>query len=302
MTIFRFPVLLLLLSIFFATATKAQTSGKGVTLYGIVQDGQSKTPLPFLSLVLKSEKDSAFVSGVLTDENGAFTFTALKKGAYVLQATMLGYQPLQQQVLVGELSAFLDLGVLSMVEDAKMLNEVVVTSKADEVSGKLDKKVVIVADNISQSGGSVLQTIANLPGVTVNQEGKVQLRGSDKVAVLIDGQQTALTGYGVQTGLDNLPASALERIEIINNPSAKYDANASAGIINLVFKKQEQQGFNGKIGMVAGLGALWVKKENLPTIRPQYQGTPKLNPSFQSITGKNPAISFCRAIGFIRPP
>ncbi|MCB0532704.1 MAG: TonB-dependent receptor [Saprospiraceae bacterium] len=280
MTIFRFPVLLLLLSIFFATATKAQPSGKGVTLYGIVQDGQSKTPLPFLTLVLKSENDSAFVSGVLTDENGAFTFTALKKGAYVLQATMLGYQPLQQQVLVGELSAFLDLGVLSMVEDAKMLNEVVVTSKADEVSGKLDKKVVIVADNISQSGGSVLQTIANLPGVTVNQEGKVQLRGSDKVAVLIDGQQTALTGYGAQTGLDNLPASALERIEIINNPSAKYDANASAGIINLVFKKQEQQGFNGKIGMVAGLGALWVKKENLPTIRPQYQGTPKLNPSF----------------------
>ncbi len=83
------------------------------------------------------------------------------------------------------------------------------------------------------------------------------------MAVLIDGKQTALTGYGAQTGLDNLPASALERIEIINNPTAKYDANASAGIINLVFKKkQEQEGFNGKIGMTAGAGALWIKRES----------------------------------------
>ena len=120
--------------------------------------------------------------------------------------------------------------------------------------------------------------MSNLPVVTVAQGGKVEIRGSDKVVVLIDGKQTALTGYGSQSGLDNLPASALERIEIINNPSAKFDANASAGIINLVFKKQEQDGFNGKIGVMGGAGALWEKKENLPTIRPQYQGTPKFNP------------------------
>ena len=117
------------------------------------------------------------------------------------------------------------------------------------------------------------------PGVTVGQDGKVQVRGSDKVVVLIDGKQTALTGFGSQNGLDNLPASALERIEIINNPSARFDANASAGIINLVLKKQEQEGFNGKLGMMGGAGALWEKKENLPTIRRQYQGTPKFNPS-----------------------
>lgn len=251
-----------------------------VTLYGNVQDAQTKTALPYLTVVLKTEKDSAFVAGTLTDEAGAFTFSGLKKGAYLLEAGLLGYQPLRQRVLVGELSAYLDLGVLPMLEDSRALGEVVVTAKADEVSGKMDKKTFTVADNISQSGGSVLQAMSNLPGVTVGQDGKVQLRGSDKVAVLIDGKQTALTGYGSQTGLDNLPASALERIEIINNPTAKYDANASAGIINLVFKKQEQQGFNGKIGMMAGAGALWVKRENLPTIRPQYQGTPKLNPSF----------------------
>lgn len=276
----RFSFLLLLLPACFATTTSAQTPGSGVTLSGKVQDAHTKAALPYLGLLLKTEKDSVFIAATLTDETGAFTFSGLKKGTYLLEAAFMGYAPLRKKVLVGELSAFLDLGVLQMTEATKSLGEVVVASKAEEVSGKMDKKTFAVADNISQSGGSVLQAMSNLPGVTVGQDGKVQLRGSDKVAVLIDGKQTALTGYGSQTGLDNLPASALERIEIINNPTAKYDANASAGIINLVFKKEEQEGFNGKIGMMAGAGALWVKKENLPTIRPQYQGTPKLNPSF----------------------
>ena len=196
-----------------------------------------------------------------------------------MEAGYIGYEKHWQRVLVGELSAFLDLGTVSMIEQARTLDEIVVSAKAEEVSGQMDKKTFTVADNIRQSGGSVLQAMSALPGVAISQDGKVQLRGSEKIVVLIDGKQTALTGYGSQTGLDNLPASALERIEIINNPSAKFDANASAGIINLIFKKQDQDGFNGKIGMAAGAGALWVKRENLPGIRPQFQRTPKLNPS-----------------------
>lgn len=268
----------LLFAAFYTTQTIAQNSG--IALSGKVQDAQTTAPLAFLSVVLKTEKDSAFVAGALTDEAGSFTLSGLKKGNYHLEASFMGYQTLRQRVIVGELSAFLDVGILQMKEDAKALGEVVVSAKADEVSGKMDKKTYTVRDNISQSGASVLQAMTNLPGVTVGEGGKIQLRGSDKIAVLVDGKQTALTGYGSQTGLDNLPASALERIEIINNPSAKYDANASAGIINLIFKKQEEQGFNGKIGMMAGAGALWEKRENLPTIRPQFRATPKLNPSF----------------------
>ena len=168
---------------------------------------------------------------------------------------------------------------------------VTVTAKAADLSSKLDKKTYSLSDNISQSGGSVLQTMQNLPGVTV-QDGKVQLRGNDKVTVLIDGKQTALTGFGSQTGLDNIPASAIDRIEIINNPSARYDANGNAGIINIIMKKNRQQGFNGKIGIATGLGALWIRKENLPDIRPQYTATPKLNPSLTLNYRKNKVNSF----------
>ncbi len=173
----KFLSLFLPLSIFFATTVLAQTTGSSVTLYGKMQDAQTKTALPYLSLVLKTEKDSAFTAGTLTDETGAFTFSGLKKGAYLLEARFLGYQPKRQRVLVGELSAFLDLGVLQMVEEPTTLGEVVVTSKTDEVSAKMDRKTFAVADNISQSGGSVLQAMSNLPGVTVGQDGKVQLRG-----------------------------------------------------------------------------------------------------------------------------
>lgn len=279
----------------FAPSAFAQSPTNGVTLFGKVQDAQSKAALPFLTLQLQTEKDSAFVGGRLTNEQGAFTFTGLKKGTYVLVVRSIGYQPIRQRVLIGELSAFLDLGAILMVKEVRVLGDVVVTANADAVAGTMDKKTFTVSDNISQSGGSVLQAMSTLPGVTVAQDGKVQVRGSDKVVVLIDGKQTALTGFGSQNGLDNLPASALERIEIINNPSAKFDANASAGIINLIFKKQEQDGFNGKIGVMGGAGALWVKKENLPTIRPQYQGTPKFNPSVAVNYRKGATNSFLQA-------
>lgn len=272
----RFIFISLVLLCFFP-ALKAQVTS--VTLSGKIHDAQSKTALPFVSVVLKTAKDSAFVAGTLTNEEGIFTFSSLKKGDYLLESTYLGYNIYQQKVLVGELSPFLDLGTLGMTEQMRSLDEVVVTAKADEVSGQMDKKTFSVADNIRQSGGSVLQAMSTLPGVAVSQEGKVQLRGSEKVVVLIDGKQTALTGFGSQTGLDNIPASAIERIEIINNPSAKFDANASAGIINLIFKKQDQEGFNGKVGLAVGAGALWVRRENLPGIRPQFQRTPKINPS-----------------------
>lgn len=275
----RAVLLCLLLRLAAPTAAPAQAPAGGVTLFGKVQDAQTKAPLPYLSLQLQTEKDSAFVGGRLTNESGEFTFTALKSGVYVLVVRSIGYRPIRQRLLIGQLSAFLDLGALLMTRDARALAEVVVTESAGGRSATMEKQTFAVADNISQSGGSVLQAMSTVPGVSVGQDGKVQVRGSDQVVVLIDGKQTALTGFGSQVGLDNLPASALERIEVINNPSARFDANASAGIINLVFKKQEQDGLNGKVGVTGGAGALWVGRENLPTVRPQYQRTPKFNPS-----------------------
>jgi outer membrane receptor protein involved in Fe transport len=231
-----------------------------------------------VNVILKTAKDSAFVTGAVSNEEGRYTLTNIKPGNYFLEISYLGYITQKQTLFVGTLSEFLEVTPIGLKESTRTLSEVSVSAKQDEINGKMDKKTFSVADNISQSGGSVLQTMQNLPGVTV-QDGKVQLRGNDKITVLIDGKQTALTGMGSQSGLDNIPASAIEKIEIINNPSAKYDANGNAGIINIVYRKNKKEGFNGKIGLTGGLGSLWVRKENLPSISPQYQFTPKVNPT-----------------------
>ncbi|MBL0132710.1 MAG: TonB-dependent receptor [Chitinophagaceae bacterium] len=285
----------LIFSLLVCTVSMLQAQTSAVTVSGMIKGKADKTALPFVNIVLKTEKDSAFVTGTVSNEEGRFTLTNIKSGNYVLQFSYTGFASKSQPVLVGTLSSFLDLGTIELQQDAKQLQEVVVSSKQDDVSNKMDKKTYSVAANISQSGGSVLQTLKNLPGVTTSQDGKVELRGSDKVAILIDGKQTALTGFGSQTGLDNIPASAIERIEIINNPSAKYDANGNAGIINIIYKKNKQQGFNGKVGFTTGVGALWQKKANLPTIRPQYQATPKINPSLSLNYRKNKVNAFLQA-------
>lgn len=263
-----------------------------VTISGVIKSSSTKLVITYANVSLKNEKDSSFVTGTVSNEEGRFSLSNIRPGRYFLQVSFSGFISVFQPVLVGSLSSFLDLGLIELKEDVKAMGEVVVSAKPDEVTGKMDKKSYTVSSNITQGGGSVLQVLKNLPGVTTSQDGKVELRGSDKVAILVDGRQTALTGFGSQTGLDNIPASSIERIEIINNPSAKYDANGNAGIINIIYKKNKQEGFNGKLGIAAGAGALWRKKENLPGIRPQYQGTPKINPSLSVNYRKNKVNTF----------
>jgi outer membrane receptor protein involved in Fe transport len=272
---------------FFVFPIFIYAQSKTVTLSGKIQDSQSKIGIPYLNILLKNASDSTFVSGTISDENGFFTITSLKKGKYILEASYLGYKTHQQSVLIGQLSDYLDLGTIDMFENSQEINEITVTAKQNEIAAKMDKKTYSVAGTVSQSGGSVLQVMSNLPSVTVSQDGKVQLRGSDKVTILIDGKQTALTGFDSQKGLDNLPASSIESIEIINNPSSKYDANGNAGIVNIIFKKDKKNGFHGQFGFALGAGALWVRRENLPNIRPQFEKTPKYNPSVSLNYRKN---------------
>jgi outer membrane receptor protein involved in Fe transport len=273
-----------ILIIFFSNSVFAQKNN--ITLSGLILEKTSQNALPFVTISLKTNKEEIFVMGTVSDENGRYILSNVKPNTYKLYVTFVGFRPYVSEVYVGGVSDYLNLPTIILEQEMKLLNEVMVTAKQDMVDTKMDKKIFSIADNISQSGGSVLQAMQSLPSVSV-ENGKIQLRGNENVAVLIDGKQTALTGFGSQDGLDNLPASAIERIEIINNPSSKFDANGSAGIINIIYKKNKKEGFNGKIGFSGGLGALGIKQQNLPGIRPQYQNTPKINPSLTLNYSKN---------------
>jgi hypothetical protein len=252
-----------------------------VNISGTFKNQGTSDNLPFVNVILIKAEDSTFVSGTITDDLGLFTLTSISPGDYLLEATSVGFEPYSKPLYIGSNSKFINLSTILLAENILELEEVVVTGQQETLSTKMDKKTFNLENNLSQSGGSALQAMSNLPGVSI-QEGQVMLRGNHQVVILINGQQTAMTGFGNQNGLDNLPASSIQKIEIINNPSAKFDANGNAGIINIILKEKKDQGINGQIGMNLGLGTLGIKKENLPNIRPQYQHTPKINPSLSA--------------------
>lgn len=259
------------------TPVHAQVSQ--VTLSGIVRVEQDRSPLPYVNVVLFQGLDSTFVAGTVTNEAGLFTLSGVKPGSYTMRLSIVGFERRYIPIQVGRLTAFLDLGTYYMKEASGRLGEVTVTGQRDAIDEQIDKKSYSLQENLSQLGGSVLQAMQNLPGITIDREGKVFLRGSDKVAILIDGKQTAITGVGAQAGLDNIPASAIERIEIITNPSARYDASGNAGVINIIFRKESDEGLNGRAGFVFGLGGLTERRPNFDGMRDQYRFSPKINPS-----------------------
>ena len=252
---------------------------QNVTVYGKVIDETTKEALPFTNLLIENTNGEEIKAGI-SDDDGKFEFQ-LPQGNYVLIVDFLGFKVRRKEFLVGKLSNFINLGTISLEEDTESLDEVVLEAKKEAIARRMDKKSYTIEENISQLGGSVVQAMQNLPGVTTNSDGKILLRGSDRVAVLIDGKQSAITGMGLQENLENIPASAIERIEIINNPSAKFDSNASAGIINIILKKEQQTGWNGKVGFISGVGSIGEKRANLvEDMRNQYRFTPKVNPNF----------------------
>lgn len=248
----------------------------GATVSGRIFDNNSGEPLPFATVSLFSGEN--LVGGAISGNDGRFIISGIKKGDFLTKISFVGYVELEIPLHIGELNNVFDLGKIQLISSTEKLNEIMVEAKREIISAGLDKKTFNIEDNIAQAGGSVLDAMKTMPGVTVDQEGKVLLRGSDKVMILIDGKQSSLTGFGNQKGLESLPASNIASIEIINNPSAKYDATGMAGIINILYKKEQQKGLKGDAGLAAGVGAFTKPKPDLPTPLGSFSLTPKVIP------------------------
>ncbi len=272
----RRKFLLLLLTTFYTLALFAQNN---IAISGKVVDKITNSNIPFANVVLFSQTDSKDQHATISLENGQFALKGVNRGNYMLTISYLGYKTISKEITAGMLNDYYDFGKIELEVDTLAIDVVTVEGNRSITSASLDKKTFSLSDNISQIGGSALEAMRNLPGVSINQEGKVLLRGSDKVSVLIDGKRSSLTGFGNQKGLDNIPASNIERIEIINNPSAKYSANGMAGVINIIYKKEHRSGFNGDVALNLGVGELSARRANMPNIMDKYSWTPKYNPS-----------------------
>ncbi|SHI83868.1 Outer membrane receptor for ferrienterochelin and colicins [Hymenobacter daecheongensis DSM 21074] len=229
---------------------RAQQTG---SVTGALLDKSSGQPLPFATVVLLRAQDSSFVQGTQTAENGTFAFSKATLGSYLLRASVLGYQPLRKAISLTAAAPNAQLGPLRLAATATQLAGVTVQGERAAVVESLDKKVINVEKDLSSVGGTAVNVLQNVPSVSVDQNGTVSMRGSTNITVLVDGKPSGAANGGTGTRLDQIPASAIEKVEVVTNPSARYDAAGAGGVINIILKKQRKDGWNGQA--TANLGS-----------------------------------------------
>ncbi|TXK38152.1 TonB-dependent receptor [Pontibacter qinzhouensis] len=242
--IYTFISFCLLTSI--ATTSLAQSQTGSVS--GTVIDSNTKEPVGMASVVLLTPADSSLVTGANTDFDGLFRIERVPMGRFIMRITVVGYPTRFSSVSVSESNPNAAAGTISLNPRATTLKAVEVVSQRELVQFELDKKVVNISQDIAAENGSVAEALQNAPSVEVDIDGNVSMRGSSNVTVLVDGKRTALANLS----LDQIPANMIERVEIITNPSSKYDPEGTGGIINLILKKDKTSGMNGVVSLNAG--------------------------------------------------
>jgi ferric enterobactin receptor len=228
----------------------ASATGQGLQrVWGIVVDEQG-VKIPFSNITLHNQADSAMVAGAVSDDQGRFE-VSVKPGRYFLKFTFLSYQEKRVNNIVVDRDA-VNVGTVALSAGTKVLDEVVVRGEKSTMELALDKKIFNVGQDLANAGGSASDILTNIPSVSVDPEGNVRLRGSDNVRILIDGKPSGLVSFKGGAGLQQLQASMVERVEVITNPSARYEAEGQAGIINIVLKKERTEGFNGAFDVITG--------------------------------------------------
>ena len=305
-----------LLLFIFPTILFAQVTG---SVRGFIIDNDTKEPLPYVTIALMPEGSSVPTKGGTTDDSGKFNLTDIKPGKYTVTASFVGYLNDTQEINITTGKKDIDLGKISLKSDRKLLKEVVITEQRSQMSFEIDKRVFTVDQSIATTGGSASDVLADIPSVEVDNEGAVSLRGSESVTIWLNGKPNGLSGENQGDILQQLPAGSIEKIEVITNPSAKHSPEGTAGIINIILKRDRKAGYygsaqagldsklgynaggninysSGTVDAYAGLNYRNMVFENKGLTNTTYYGNPSNIYQNQTSTGKhNPNNIFGRA-------
>jgi len=238
---------LIFILLFIAVTLWGQNKGAG-KITGIVLESSNGNPVEYASIQLLKISDLSIVNVTISDNKGNFSLDNLAIGEYSLAVSFMGFEKLQlPKISLTKEQSSLNLGKISLTATSLAVDEVTVEGKRSTYTQTIDKKIFTVGDDLTSSTGSVSDLMQNIPSLQVDMEGNVSLRGSENVQILINGKPSAMMGKNRAMVLQQLPANSIERIEIITNPSAKYKPDGTAGIINLILKKERKQGFNGTL-------------------------------------------------------
>jgi outer membrane receptor protein involved in Fe transport len=253
-----------------ANGNPASKEGFGV-ITGSLRDSATNQAVEFGSIVLYRVSDNSMVTGTTTDSKGKFLLEKLVPGKYFMRIQFIGYESKKiPDVNVSVKNADIKLGTIFIKPTSSSLSGVVITSQKALITNNLDKKVISVDKNMSIGGGTATDVMENVPSVAVDAEGNVSLRGNSNITLLIDGKPSTQTGLSASDILNQIPASAIESVEVITNPSVRYDPDGTTGIINLVLKKKALQGFNGMVSGNIGTGQKYNGSANLNYRRDKF--------------------------------
>ena len=220
---------------------------------GKVVDATTASPLDFVNVALYKQNSEVPTTGVTSDGQGNFLLPTVPKGKYTLQITFVGYNPITIPLNVSDKE--LNMGVIKLLENSKALKEIQVLGQGTQMRFEIDKKVFSVDQNIAAAGGSASEVLQNIPSVDVDQEGNIALRNSPSVEVWINGKPSGLTADNRAQILQQMPAESIESIEVMTNPSARFNPEGTSGIINIVLKKNRKAGYYGSLSA----GGLYTK-------------------------------------------
>ena len=225
-------------------------STKKFAVRGQVIEAESGTPMGYANVAIFAAADSTVAGGIMTADNGSFEIKNLQPGKYYLSVNFIGFAKKTVPLQVSAAKPTTDVGIIKLQSADQKISEVEVVAEKQRVEFKIDRRVVNVSQNIIATGGTAVEVLENTPSIQTDFEGNVTLRGSSNFTVLIDGKPSVVKG---SDALRQLPAGSIDKIEIITNPSAKYDPDGDSGIINVVMKRHLKDTFSGLINMTAGL-------------------------------------------------
>ncbi len=230
----------------------AQSGGK---ISGSIKDGGNQKIIDAASISLLRSSDSLLVKTSVTDKEGNFSFDNLKDGKYLVMASSIGHAKVYSQPMeINPSQTAASTGVLQLLPGTKMLGGVTVTAKKQFIERRIDKTIINPDAMISNAGATALEMLEKAPGITIDKDGNISLKGKQGVIVMLDGKPSYMSGADLVNYLTNLPAGNIDQVEIMTNPPAKYDAAGNSGIINIRSKKNKQKGFNGSLSTSQGHG------------------------------------------------
>ncbi len=243
------PIILITIQLFFISVLGFAENISG-NIKGTIIDEETSVPLEYVSVAIFTEHDQELVTGTITELDGSFIIKGINRGEYYIEVSFIGYEKhVVEKILIEEKSVNIDLGKIVLPRAVEQLNEVEIVADEMSVEYKIDRKVINVGQQLTAASGTAVDILENLPSITVDIDGNVALRGSTGFMVLIDGRPTVMEASEV---LQQIPANTIENIEIITNPSAKFNPDGTSGIINIITKKNKLKGFSGTANLNIG--------------------------------------------------